>query len=177
MKKGEGSRDCIAPSDTPTDWESIDWIRVKRVVKGRQKRIANAAQEGDWRRVKSLQRWLTISFCAKALAIKEAVRHLPKHADGIDRRTWANSQRKFAAIAQLTEMRPRPLLLEGHSIPESLEELHSAGLQSMLKKAMQNLHFMALDPVLEAMCGASPQPSAQTAGVVPVVVVDASNLA
>ena len=177
MKKGESSTNGFTLPDGPTDWESIDWIRVRRDVRHKQKRIANAARDGDWRRVKSLQGWLTVSFYAKALAIRKAVGSLPKRADGVDKRSWASSQNKFAAIAQLPKMGSRPLKLLGQGIAESRWEMHPLGIQTMLKKATQILYFMAFDPALDGMCVSNPHPWAQVAGTSHTVAVDARALA
>ncbi|WP_040975722.1 reverse transcriptase N-terminal domain-containing protein [Necropsobacter massiliensis] len=51
-------------------WHYIDWYKANRYVKGMQVRIAKATQESNWRRVKNLQRMLTHSFYAKALAVR-----------------------------------------------------------------------------------------------------------
>ena len=40
-------------------WHDIDWRRVEQNVRGMQIRIAKAVKEGNWRRVKTLQRPLT----------------------------------------------------------------------------------------------------------------------
>ncbi|MGH8855942.1 MAG: reverse transcriptase N-terminal domain-containing protein, partial [Telluria sp.] len=63
-------KDESALSGGPQTWGAIDWRRVERNVREMQIRIAKATQEGDWRRVKALQRSLTRSFSAKALAVR-----------------------------------------------------------------------------------------------------------
>ena len=62
-----------APSGTPQQWHDIDWRRVQRNVRAMQVRIAKACREGQWRRVKALQRMLTHSRTARYLAIRERV--------------------------------------------------------------------------------------------------------
>ena len=57
------SADCL-------DWHGIDWARTTRNVRNLQVRIAQAAKEGDWRKVKALQRFLTRSFSGKAMAVR-----------------------------------------------------------------------------------------------------------
>ena len=54
-----------APSDVPQQWHDIDWCRVQRNVRAMQIRIAKACREGNWRRVKALQRMLTRSRTAR----------------------------------------------------------------------------------------------------------------
>src|SRR5881409_920189 len=62
--------DDSASSHLPDGWHAIDWRRVDQQVRTMQMRIAKATQEGDWRRVKALQRSLTRSFSARALAVR-----------------------------------------------------------------------------------------------------------
>lgn len=54
-----------ALSGHPTYWHAIDWRHMHWVVRGMQVRIAKATREGDWRKVKALQRMLTRSMCAR----------------------------------------------------------------------------------------------------------------
>src|SRR5690606_33209836 len=58
--------EASASSGIPQHWHQIDWRRVERNVRGMQVRIAKATREGNWRKMKALQRMLTRSFSAKA---------------------------------------------------------------------------------------------------------------
>lgn len=53
-----------------TGWHAIAWPKVHTEVRRLQVRIAKAAREGKWGKVKALQHTLTRSFSAKALAVK-----------------------------------------------------------------------------------------------------------
>lgn len=57
------------PGNAATPWHNIVWARVQRRVRKLQARIAKAVKEGRWRVVRRLQRLLTRSFSAKALAV------------------------------------------------------------------------------------------------------------
>ena len=74
-----------ASSHVPTEWAAIDWRRVQKNVKVLQTRLMKATQESNWRRVKSLQRWLTRSFSAKALAVRRVTENQGKRTAGVDR--------------------------------------------------------------------------------------------
>lgn len=140
-----------ASSDVPTEWAAIDWRRVQKNVRVMQIRLTKATQEGDWRRVKSLQRWLTRSFSAKALAVKRVTENQGKRTAGVDRQLWDTPPQKFAAIAQLEKRRYRPLPLRRVYIPKENGKERPLGIPTMKDRAMQALHQLALDPVLEAM--------------------------
>lgn len=116
-----------------------------------QSRLAKATQAQDWRRVKALQRWLTHSFSAKALAVKRVTENQGKRTAGVDRQLWDSPSQKYAAIAQLKKQRYRPLPLRRVFIPKSNGKLRPLGIPTMRDRAMQALHLLALDPVLETV--------------------------
>lgn len=140
-----------ASSHTPKEWSSISWGKVQKNVRVMQHRLAKATMEGDWRRVKSLQRWLTHSFCAKALAVKRVTENQGKRTSGVDRQLWDTPQQKHLAIASLGKSRYRPLPLRRVYIPKPNGKVRPLGIPTMRDRAMQALHLLALDPVLETV--------------------------
>lgn len=54
-------------------WNSMDWDKLQAVVRKLQARIVKAQKEKRYNKVKALQRILTTSFAAKALAVKRAL--------------------------------------------------------------------------------------------------------
>ncbi|WP_312552758.1 group II intron reverse transcriptase/maturase [Massilia sp.] len=140
-----------ASSHAPTEWTAIDWRRVQKSVKVMQIRLAKATQEGDWRRVKSLQRWLTRSFSAKALAVKRVTENQGKRTSGVDQQLWETPSQKYAAIAQLQKRRYRPRPLRRVYIPKANGKERPLGIPTMRDRAMQALFLFALDPVLETV--------------------------
>jgi RNA-directed DNA polymerase len=140
-----------ASSHIPTEWSAINWRLVQTNVRVMQSRLAKATQAQDWRRVKALQRWLTHSFSAKALAVKRVTENQGKRTAGVDRQLWDSPSQKYAAIAQLKKQRYRPLPLRRVFIPKSNGKLRPLGIPTMRDRAMQALHLLALDPVLETV--------------------------
>ncbi|WP_244149509.1 reverse transcriptase N-terminal domain-containing protein [Rodentibacter genomosp. 2] len=69
----------LAPATSHiSQWHYINWYKANRYVKGMQVRIAKATQESNWRKVKNLQRMLTHSFYAKALAVRRVTENTGK---------------------------------------------------------------------------------------------------
>jgi len=140
-----------ASSHVPEDWAAINWRLVQKNVKAMQIRLAKAAQEGNWGKVKALQRRLTRSFSAKALAVKRVTENQGKRTAGVDRELWETPQQKFAAIARLKTRGYRPRPLRRVYIPKSNGKMRPLGIPTMRDRAMQALHLLALDPVLESL--------------------------
>jgi RNA-directed DNA polymerase len=151
MKVIESNIIDSASSDVFMEWAAIDWRRVQKNVRVMQIRLTKATQEGNWRRVKSLQRWLTRSFSAKALAVKRVTENQGKRTAGVDQQLWDTPLQKFAAIAQLEKRRYRPLPLRRVYIPKANGKERPLGIPTMKDRAMQALHLLALDPVLETV--------------------------
>ena len=151
MRVTDSSHVGSASSHTPQHWAFIDWNRTYRNVRVMQDRLAKATQEGNWRRVKALQRMLTRSFSAKALAVKRVTENQGKRTAGVDGELWDTPQLKVAAIARLKKQRYRPLPLRRVYIPKPNGKERPLGILTMRDRAMQALYLLALDPVLESV--------------------------
>ncbi|SFA93538.1 group II intron reverse transcriptase/maturase [Collimonas sp. OK607] len=151
MKIIHGKRVNSASSHVPNEWTSIDWKRVQKNVRVMQIRLMKATQVGDWRRVKALQRGLTHSFSARALAVKRVTENQGKNTAGVDRKLWNSPQQKYDAIATLKKQRYKPLPLRRVYIPKPNGKMRPLGIPTMKDRAMQALHLLALDPVLETL--------------------------
>ncbi|MFV4845632.1 group II intron reverse transcriptase/maturase [Edwardsiella tarda] len=136
-------------SDHPLSWHTIDWYRVTRQVRGLQVRIAKATKERRWRKVKALQRMLTRSFAAKALAVKRVTENRGKKTPGVDRELWSTPEAKWRAIGRLTRTGYRPKPLRRVYIPKANGKRRPLGIPTMLDRAMQALYLLALEPVSE----------------------------
>ena len=138
-----------ASSRCPDAWHQINWGHVERTVRGTQVRIAKAARESDWRRVKALQRMLTRSFCGKALAVKRVTENQGRRTPGVDGELWETPTAKRAAIDRLSRRGYRPSPLRRVYIPKANGKLRGLGIPTMTDRAMQALHLLALAPVAE----------------------------
>ena len=142
-------KDESAPSGIPQRWGDINWRRVERNVRAMQIRIAKATQEGDWRRVKALQRSLTRSFSAKASAVRRVAINQGARTAGVDRVVWDSPEARWEAIGKLKRRGYRPLPLRRVYIPKANGKERPLGIPTMLDRAMQALYLLALEPVSE----------------------------
>jgi hypothetical protein len=93
-KKTQSERCAIEPAFSHGEWQhwhDISWPKLHQTVRGLQVRIAKAAKAGNWRRVKTLQRLLTRSFAARALAVRRVTENRGRRTPGIDGETWSTT--------------------------------------------------------------------------------------
>ncbi|MBK6971949.1 MAG: reverse transcriptase N-terminal domain-containing protein [Sterolibacteriaceae bacterium] len=135
----------------PCDWHQFDWSRLHGTVRRLQARIVKATQAGDWRRVKTLQRFLTRSFSGKAIAVKRVTENQGKNTPGVDRATWSTPVAKRQAIEALGRRGYQPLPLRRVYIPKTNGKKRPLGIPTLHDRAMQALYLLALAPVAETL--------------------------
>ena len=125
-------------------WHEIDWSVMHRTVRGLQVRVAKAAKESNWRKVKTLQRLLTHSFAAKALAVRRVTENRGRKTPGIDGETWSTPEDKWNAIFHMQRRGYQPKPLRRIYIPKANGKRRPLGIPTMVDRAMQALYLLAL---------------------------------
>src|SRR3989440_3435740 len=134
-----------------TDWHDIDWKSVSHTVRRLQARIVQATQEKRWGKVKALQRLLTHSFSAKALAVRRVTENQGKKTSGVDKVIWDTPEKKARAIHDLKPRGYHPQPLRRVYIPKSNGARRPLSIPTMKDRAMQALYLLALQPVSEVL--------------------------
>jgi RNA-directed DNA polymerase len=130
-------------------WHAINWQKAHAHVRRLQVRIVKATQEGRWNKVKSLQRLLTRSFSAKAIAVKRVTENQGKKTPGVDGEIWDTPQDKMEAIGRLKQHGYQPQPLKRIYIPKRNGKKRPLGIPTMIDRAMQALWLLALEPIAE----------------------------
>lgn len=138
-----------ASSNNDLDWNQINWRKVKGNVRRLQARIVKAIEAGRWGKVKALQRLLTHSFSAKALAVRRVTENQGKRTPGVDREIWDTPGKKAQGITSLRQHGYRAQPLRRTYIPKSNGKKRPLGIATMTDRAMQTLYKLALDPIAE----------------------------
>ncbi|MFL4024993.1 group II intron reverse transcriptase/maturase [Pseudomonas aeruginosa] len=152
MKTQPATPVASAPSGGVMNWHDLDWATIQQAVRKTQLKIAQATQEGNWRRVKRLQRMLTYSFYGRCLAVRRVTENRGRKTPGVDGETWGSPQAKLRAVGSLSKQRGyRPKPLRRVWIPKpGKHERRPLGIPTMLDRAMQALHLQALEPAIES---------------------------
>src|SRR6266567_960111 len=139
-----------AVSGEAKEWYAIDWQTIHRNVRRLQVRIAQATKEGRWGKVRALQRLLTHSYSGKVLAVRRVTENDGKKTPGMDRVIWDTPEKKTWAVHELQRRGYQPQPLRRVYIPKSDGKTkRPLGIPTMIDRAMQALHLLALDPVAE----------------------------
>jgi len=70
----------------PTDWQSVDWRKANRVVRNLRQRIFRATQEGEWNKVRSLQKLMLRSYSNTLVSVRRVTQeNTGKRTPGVDK--------------------------------------------------------------------------------------------
>src|SRR5947209_824193 len=69
-----------------TDWQRVNWRQANRQVRNLRRRIFRATQQGDWRKVASLQKLMLRSYANRLLAVRRVTQvNGGRRTPGIDK--------------------------------------------------------------------------------------------
>src|SRR5258707_5030524 len=140
-----------ASSNKVSDWQAIDWPKVRRNVRRLQLRIAKAIRAEKHGKAKVLSWLLTHSRSAKLLAVKRVTGNKGAKTPGVDNKLWRTDRQKYAAVQDLKRRGYRPLPLRRHYIPKKNGKLRPLSIPTLRDRAMQALHALALKPIAETI--------------------------
>jgi RNA-directed DNA polymerase len=142
---------CDVASADWQDWNHISWSQTQRTVGRLQTRIAKAANDGNWRKLKRLQRLLVRSTSGRCMAVRRVTENRGRKTPGIDGASWSTPVEKWKAVEALGAKTYRPKPLRRIHIPKSNGGNRPLGIPTMSDRAMQALHLLALEPVAETL--------------------------
>lgn len=131
-------------------WKEIDWKQAESYVNRLQVRIVKAVQDNKWRLVKRLQKLVTNSFYAKALAVRRVITNKGSKTPGIDGNIWVTDDDKIQAVYKLRTYAYKAKPLKRTYIEKyGKKEKRPLGIPTMSDRAMQGLQLLALAPIAE----------------------------
>lgn len=131
------------------DWNAMNWQKAQSEVKRLQMRIAKAVKEKRYGKAKALQWVLTHSHYAKMLAVKRVTGNKGAKTPGIDGIIWKTDAQKLQAVSQLKHNGIKTHPLRRIYIPKKNGQKRPLGIPTMMGRAHQALHLLALEPIAE----------------------------
>jgi RNA-directed DNA polymerase len=148
-----GQKPAGASLRSAVDWHSVNWKRVNHNVRRLQRRIAQAQQQGQKRKVRALQFILTRSYSGRCLAVRRVTENTGKRTPGVDGQLLDTPAKKARAIERLSTEDYKPQPLRRIYIPKGSDpkgtKMRPLGIPTMEDRARQALHLLALDPIAE----------------------------
>jgi RNA-directed DNA polymerase len=101
------------PEDDLFDWDRVDWDRAEREVRRLRQRIFTASQQGDLKKVRSLQRLMLRSRANALVSVRRVAQiNAGRKTAGVDGRTalWAETKAELVCWVQQrsASWTPRP---------------------------------------------------------------------
>lgn len=133
------------------EWNTIPWRKLEKEVFKLQKRIYQASERGDVRRVRKLQKLLCNSWSARTIAVRKVTQdNRGKRTAGVDGRKSLNPKQRMELVKKLqigNKAKPTRRIW----IPKPGQtEKRPLGIPTMSERAKQALVKMALEPEWEA---------------------------
>jgi RNA-directed DNA polymerase len=134
-----------------TSWPGIPWPQVEARVHTLQRRIYRAEQQGQRRKVKSLQRLLMRSTSAKLLAVRRVTQdNQGKKTPGIDGVASLEPEERCLLVQDLNLGRPAQPVRRIWIPKPGTEEKRPLGIPTLADRAAQALVLLVLEPQWEA---------------------------
>jgi RNA-directed DNA polymerase len=137
------------------DWDQIGWRAAEREVERLRQRIFKAAQEGDWPKVRNLQRLMLRSRSNTLLSVRQVTqRNAGRRTAGIDGEVALTSQARAEVAVRVHQSISswQPLAVKRVYIPKASNraKLRPLGIPVILDRCHQARVRNALEPEWEA---------------------------
>jgi len=144
-----------APVNGPerrTDWNAVNWRQAERRVRNLRQRIFAASQQGDHKRVASLQRLLVRSYANTLVSVRRVTQvNQGKYTPGVDTVVVQTPEGRGRLVDALRTSQPwRAQPARRVSIPKANGKLRPLGIPTVIDRAMQARVKNALEPAWEA---------------------------
>lgn len=136
-------------SASSATWSNVKWQKVELNVYRLQMRIAKAAKEQRYNKVKALQWLLTHSLEAKLLATKRVTSSQGAKTAGVDGKIYQCDPDKMQLALNLKQRGYKAQPLKRVYIPKRNGKKRPLGIPTLPDRAMQALYLMALEPIAE----------------------------
>ena len=136
----------------PTDWNSINWCKANRVVHNLRRRIFSAKQEGDHKKVRSLQRLMLKSYSNTLLSVRRVTQqNKGSTTAGIDKLVIKTPKARGELVDKLEVYQPwKAKPVKRVFIPKSNNKFRPLGIPTIVDRCMQAKVKNALEPEWES---------------------------
>jgi RNA-directed DNA polymerase len=132
----------------PTDWNTVSWKAANRTVRNLRQRIFRATQEGDQKKVRSLQKLMVKSYSNRLVSVRRVAQmNAGKNTSGMDKlvlKTPAARGKMVDILAYSSQWHAKPV--RRVYIPKSNKKLRPLGIPVIQDRCLQAMIKNALEP-------------------------------
>src|SRR6266851_4827465 len=139
-------------TEKQTDWNTIDWRKANRTVRNLRHRIFRAAQEGNLKKVRSLQKLMLKSYSNRLVSVRRVTQlNAGKNTPGVDKLVVKTPAARGRLVDDLTTCQPwRVHPVRRVFIPKSNGKQRPLGIPTIIDRCLQAWVKNALEPQWEA---------------------------
>jgi RNA-directed DNA polymerase len=140
------------PTTQLSDWNSVDWHKANRIVRNLRQRIFRAEQEGNLKKVRSLQKLMLRSQSNRLVSVRKVTQiNAGKNTPGVDKvvvKTPAARSRLVEDMTNYQIWKAKPA--RRVYIPKANGQLRPLSIPVVKDRCIQAMVKNALEPVWEA---------------------------
>src|SRR5438874_3672005 len=139
-------------TETQTNWNAINWRKANRTVRNLRQRLFRATQEGNLKKVRSLQKLMLKSYSNRLVSVRRVTQiNAGKHTPGVDKlviKTPAARGKMVDDLAHYSPWKAKPA--RRVYIPKANHKLRPVGIPVVIDRCLQAMVKNALEPRWEA---------------------------
>jgi len=139
-------------TEKQTDWNAINWKKANRTVRNLRQRIFRAAQEGNLKKVHSLQKLMLKSYSNRLVSVRRVAQiNTGKNTPGVDKlvmKTPEARAKMVDTLAHYSLWKAKPA--RRVYIPKTSGKCRPLGVPVMMDRCLQSMVKNALEPAWEA---------------------------
>jgi RNA-directed DNA polymerase len=147
-------REALSANGTEkqTDWNAINWKKANRTVRNLRQRIFRAAQEGNLKKVRSLQKLMLKSYSNRLVSVRRVAQiNTGKNTPGVDKLVIKTPEARAQMVDTLShyslwKVKPARRVY----ISKTSGKCRPLGIPVMMDRCLQSMVKNALEPAWEA---------------------------
>ena len=138
-------------TERQADWNRINWRRANQQVRNLRQRIYRATEEGDLKKVRSLQRLMLRSRANILVSVRRVTQqNSGRHTPGVDKVLVKTPKARGELVDRLASFQPwKPCPAKRVTIPKSNGKLRPLGIPTVQDRCLQAIVKSALEPFWE----------------------------